>query len=109
MTKSLYFKNIIIGVIIFLIISIVFMKDHDSLRLKLFWVFSLVNTFFFPIAKMSVEKIALKFTTKDFWHRGILADDIGKNGIYAIYWLFCFIFAIPLSIISIFLKTKKAG
>lgn len=109
MTKSFYFRNITIGIILFIIISIILMKNHESLRLQLFWVFSLVNTFLYPVAKMAVEKIALKFTTKGFWHRGILKDDIGKNGIYAIYWLFCFVFATPLSIIYLFLNYKKAG
>lgn len=109
MTRKYYFKNLISGLILFSFISFILMKNHESLRLQLLWGLSLINAFLYPVAKLVVERIALKFTEREFWYVGFFKDDIGKNGLYAIYWLFCFMFAIPLGIIYFLLNIKKAG
>jgi hypothetical protein len=49
----------------------------------------------FPFARFCIEKIALQFSTKKFWTSGFFQDDAGQNGVRALFYLFCFVMAIP--------------
>lgn len=51
--------------------------------------------------------IALKITKEEFWYRGIFKETVGKNGLYVIYYAFCFVFAIPFSLLFSFYYYKK--
>ncbi|MBW7982893.1 colicin E1 family microcin immunity protein [Enterobacillus tribolii] len=64
----------------------------------------------FPFACFGVEKIALNFTSKKFWTTGFFIDTPGKNGLWTLFYLFCFTFAIPLGgIYFLFQGVKKCG
>jgi len=69
---------------------------------------AIISCILFPLSKLTIEVIALKFTKEEFWHKGFFKDDIGKNGLRAIFWVFCFAFAIPIGIISLFIKMPSA-
>lgn len=70
--------------------------------------FSIISGLLFPLSKLTIEKTALKFTDESFWNKGFFKEDIGKNGLRAIFWLFCFIFAMPISILYIFIYKGSA-
>ncbi|WP_425270682.1 colicin E1 family microcin immunity protein [Pantoea wallisii] len=61
------------------------------------WYISIFNTFLYPFSKEMVETIALKYTTREYWHRGIWYDTPAKNPVYATYYIFCYLIAIPAS------------
>lgn len=50
----------------------------------------------FPFSRFCIEKIALLFSTKKFWTTGFFQETVGKNGLWAIFYMFCFAAAIPL-------------
>lgn len=108
MTAQYYLKNFIIGLIIF---SAVIYKWHDNPQEKILQylaIYALLSCILFPFAKFYTELLASKMTDKEFWHKGLLKNDIGKNGLHAIYWLFCFVFALPIIIVVYFLIFNKA-
>jgi RsiW-degrading membrane proteinase PrsW (M82 family) len=107
MTTKYYLRNIFWGLIPVAIMIYDWMtKQHTDKQLFML-VFSLISGPLFPLSKLTIETIALKFTKKEFWHKGFFKEDIGKNGLRAIFWLFCFVFAIPISIISLFISKKR--
>lgn len=56
----------------------------------------------YPISKWIVETFTLKFTTKEFWNRGLFMDTPGKMGGLAIYYGTVFLLSIPIILIFIF-------
>lgn len=56
---------------------------------------------FYPISKWAIEYFFLKFTSREFWHRGFFLDTPGKTGLLAIYDLALFLFSIPITLIII--------
>ena len=52
----------------------------------------------YPFAKNAIENFALRFTTREFWNAGILADGVGKNSLLLFYYALCFALAIPLGL-----------
>lgn len=107
MTVRYYLTNILIGLIGVIVLGYGWYEDPHNHNELLWLVFAVVSWLAFPFARFAIESIALRFTTKDFWHSGFFKDDIGKNGIVAIYWVFCFFLAIPLFFLSIpFLKKR---
>ncbi|WP_442956345.1 colicin E1 family microcin immunity protein [Pantoea sp. USMM078] len=68
----------------------------------------IIGCFLFPLSKFTIERVALKYTTRKFWTTGFFADDIGKSGLVAIYWLVVFLF-FPISfVIFAFNLSSKA-
>lgn len=104
MTLTEYQKNLIWPLCIFAMITINLYIDPDDKTWWVVWYMSIFNTFLYPFSKKMVETIALKFTTKEHWHRGIWYDTPAKNPVYAIYYLFCYFIAIPASAAYLFLK-----
>jgi len=105
MRVKYYMINLLFGVVGVLALGTGWYENPGDPKNQLWMIYTVVSWLAFPFAKFAVESIALKFTEEGFWHRGFFKDDIGKNGLVAIYWVFCFFFAIPLSLISIpFLK-----
>ncbi|WP_431224244.1 colicin E1 family microcin immunity protein [Serratia sp. L9] len=49
----------------------------------------------FPFAKCLIETLALKYTTREFWSRGLFVETAAKNGLYALYHMACFVVSIP--------------
>jgi len=103
-----YLINLLIGVIGVFAFGEGWYKNPDNPKNQLWLVFSVVSWLAFPFARFAVETIALKFTDEGFWHRGFFKDSVGKNGLVAIYWAFCFLLAIPLFLLSIPFLKKKA-
>lgn len=101
MKLKYYFINFLIGLIGVFVFGEGWYKNPDDPISQLWMAFAIASCIAFPFARFAVESIALKFTEESFWHRGFFKDDIGKNGLVAIYWAFCFLFAIPLSLVSI--------
>ena len=107
MTIKYYMKNMIFGVVAFIITFNSYVKDPHNERMIFLLVSAVINGILFPYARMTVETIALKYTSKEFWHKGFFSDDIGKNGLVAMFWLFCYFFSLPLFILWFFVKEKK--
>lgn len=106
MTIKYYLINLFTGLICFIGLAYGWFENpHDPYE-QLWMAFAAVSCIAFPFAKFAVESIALRFTSEEFWHRGFFADDVGKNGIVAIYWGFCFLLAIPLFFVSIYILRK---
>lgn len=101
MTIKYYLINILIGLIGVIVLGYGWFENPHDHQEQLWMLFATVSCLAFPFARFALESIALRFTSKDFWHKGFFKDDIGKNGIVAIYWVFCFFFAIPLLFVSI--------
>ncbi|WP_019105605.1 colicin E1 family microcin immunity protein [Pantoea ananatis] len=108
MSVVYYFKNLIFGVFCLFVVGWNWYLHPESEKLQVLFALAMISCLLYPVAKKTTECIALKFTNRSFWHKGLLKDDIGKNGLYAIYWVFCFVFAIPLSLMSPFILRKTA-
>lgn len=108
MTIKYYLRNILWGLIPVLIMIYDWISKPHTDKQIFMLIFSMINGPLFPISKFTIETIALKLTNESFWERGFFREDIGKNGLRAIFWLFCFVFAIPISIISLFITKKSA-
>lgn len=109
MSGKYYLKNIIWGVIFFSIIAYVFYGSQFKISYQCILIYSIVSCILYPFSKISIETLALKFSSRDFWSTGFFAPDIGTYSIYSIFFLFCFVLAIPFSILFLFLHTKKTG
>jgi len=97
----------IFGVVAFIITFNSYVKDPHNERMIFLLVSAVINGILFPYARMTVETIALKYTSKEFWHKGFFSDDIGKNGLVAMFCFFCYFFSLPLFILWFFVKEKK--
>lgn len=108
MTFKYYFINIGWGVF-FALISFYFWyeKPDEANNLEILIV-SIISLLFYPLSKKLIEDIALKFSTREFWNQGFFMETCGKSGAYAMYYLFCFVFAIPLGIVFIIYHWIKA-
>ncbi|KGA44086.1 hypothetical protein BI323_06360 [Yersinia ruckeri] len=108
MDKKYYINNVGWGVF-FLCVFLWQSNTWLENNLILAWSILIISTLLYPFSKKLIEIIALIYTKKEFWHKGIFSEDIGKNGLYAIYYIFCFIFSIPLGVLCIiFLSIKKS-
>ncbi len=52
----------------------------------------------YPLSKWAAEWLFLKFTTREFWNRGLFMDTPGKMGGLAIYYGTVFLFSIPITL-----------
>lgn len=100
-------KSLFFGAVAFIITAYSCVLNPHGERNVFILFFAVINSVLFPYAKITVEKIALKYTDKEFWHKGFFKDDVGKNGLVAIFWIFCYIFSLPLSILWFFIKEKN--
>ncbi|CAI2539784.1 colicin E1 family microcin immunity protein [Serratia liquefaciens] len=110
MTWGYYFKSI--GWALFFLGMVIYdwSQTPEDSKVNLLLILSLFSFFLYPFSKMGIEVLALRFTTEDFWHRGLFKDTIGKSGLYALYYFFCFLFSIPIGIVYIcyFIFSRKA-
>ncbi|WP_222618805.1 colicin E1 immunity protein [Serratia sp. JUb9] len=106
MGKKYYFKNLLNGLTtaIMLIIAMYF---YPSFPMSYAVPVLLSCALLMPFSKKMIEDIALRYTSEEFWNTGIFKDDIGKNGLYAMFYLLCFILAIPLGLIYILVSFSK--
>lgn len=103
MSKRYYLNNIIYGVLIFVFTSYSLYQTEYN---YLFIPFLFLNAILFPFSKYNIESIVLKFTSQDFWNKGLFMETPAKSGGELLFHLFAFIFAIPLCIIVLL---KKVG
>ena len=87
---------------------ILYLSWGDDFKYQtLILVVSLFGVFMYPISKWVVEDLFLRFTTKEFWNKGLFMDTAGKSGVLAIYSGIVFIFTIPilmLYLVIVFVK-----
>ncbi|WP_410017172.1 colicin E1 family microcin immunity protein [Pseudomonas sp. 5P_3.1_Bac2] len=67
-----------------------------------------LSALLFPFATKCLEDFALRLTRKELWGKGIFADTPGNSGVYALYYCFCYLFAIPLSLIYLLVAWVKS-
>lgn len=110
MTKSYYLRNVFWGFIPIVVLAFNWVFRPQNQYTEELMIFSVISCVLLPFAKLGIEKLMLKFTTTDFWTTGFFESDVGTNGLRAIYYLFCFVFAIPVSVIYfVGSLIKKAG
>ncbi|WP_312691694.1 colicin E1 family microcin immunity protein [Kosakonia sp.] len=111
MTAKYYCKNIFWGLFFLAGFAWAWSQDMQDRVSQYFFVLSLLSCPLYPFAKKGVETLALRFTTRAFWQRGYFTETPGKNGLYALYYGACFLFAIPLGLgyLLYLLLNKKAG
>ncbi|WP_423890100.1 colicin E1 family microcin immunity protein [Edwardsiella tarda] len=108
MNLRYYIRNICWGLFIALISLYQWTQNPIDTTNQYMLVFSIASAPLLPFSKKAIECFALKFTKESFWHKGFFSEDIGKNGLYAIYYLACFILAIPIGLpYSIYLSFRK--
>lgn len=99
MNLRYYLRNVIYGLMCYVIIVFILRNDVHEPVVRLIIGFSFVNTIFFPFAKRAVETVALKYSTIDDWTKGANVETPAKNGVYAIYYMVIFAVTIPVAII----------
>lgn len=101
MTWGYYLKNI--GWALFFLALLIYdwNKDPEEKKMQALLIMSVPSSILYPFCKIGIETLVLRFTTKEFWHRGFFKDTSGKSGLYALYYLFCFVFAIPIGLLYI--------
>ncbi|QIC88834.1 hypothetical protein F0336_21310 [Serratia liquefaciens] len=112
MTKAYYWKSQVWGVAYFFIALYYIYIFQPSVNVPLSLVAAILSLLLYPCAKKAIETVALQFTSEAFWHRGLFADTIGKNGVLILYYAFCFVMALPLGglyLLALFLRNKKAA
>ncbi|WP_017734868.1 colicin E1 family microcin immunity protein [Pseudomonas sp. CBZ-4] len=103
MEKSYFFKNLVIGVVLFFICVFVFRSSDDAV---VFFVVSGVNAFLFPFSKRLVEDAVFRYTKKGVWETGP-SRTAAANGGHALLYSFYFAFAIPLGVLFLMLFYMK--
>lgn len=107
MDKKYYINNVGWG-IFFLCVFLWQSNTWLESNLVMVWTLLIISTLLYPFSKKLIERIALLYTTKEFWCKGIFTETAGKSGLYAMYYFFCFIFSIPFGIsYLIYLNIKK--
>lgn len=112
MTKAYYWKSQVWGVTYFFIALYYIYSFQDMVNIALSLILSILSFLLYPCAKKGTEMAALQFTSEEFWHRGLFADTIGKNGVLILYYAFCYVMALPLGalyLLALFLRNKKAA
>ncbi|EMH5182048.1 colicin E1 family microcin immunity protein [Serratia marcescens] len=112
MTKAYYWKSQVWGVTYFFIALYYIHLFQPSVNVPLSLVAAILSLLLYPFAKKAIETAALQFTSEEFWHRGLFADTIGKNGVLILYYAFCYVMALPLGtlyLLALFLRNKKAA
>lgn len=111
MTLKYYLKNIFWAGFILACVIYNFLREQQNTTWLILLIFSIFNFILYPYSKLAIETLTLKFTSRDFWHKGVLMETPAKNGVYVIYYLFCFVVAIPfgLPFLTFSLFSKKAA
>lgn len=107
MDRGYYFKNLIIGLVIFSICVYISKSDDNAI---IYFVASGINALLFPFAKKLIESTTYRYSSKKFWNSAPLST-AAANGGYALLYGFYFVFSIPLSVIfliSLYIKKNAA-
>lgn len=105
MTFKYYLKNIVLGLIPVVVALQGWLTDHSDKSLLILLV-SMLSCLLLPFSRKMTEIICLKFTSKEFWNRDFFTSSVGGS-LQAILFLFCFVFAIPISVMFLIFLIKK--
>lgn len=106
MAKAFYLKNLVYGVFWGCLAAFIYYSGFDQGHSIGMYLIFAVSALLFPFAKCLIETLALKFTTREFWSRGLFVDTSARNGIYALYTMALFAVSIPLGILYMLLNKK---
>ena len=98
MTWKYYLVSSIWGLTFLGFIIYIRSRDRENTILQWIMIAGFFSCFLYPFAKNAIENLALRFTTREFWNTGILADGVGKNSLVLFYYALCFALAIPLGL-----------
>lgn len=102
-----YMKNIHWGLLVYLVLVFVLRDDFDNPLVRLFLIIGFISAFTFPVAKFFLEGVSLRYYSKEYWTKGLYTETPMKSGIYAMYYMFVFLMAIPICIITIIMFVLK--
>lgn len=106
MSKQYYIQNMCWGWFFSLLNLYLSWNDNFKYKIILFFI-AIAGFILYPFAKWSIEWFVLKFTTREFWNRGLFMDTPAKMGGLAIYYGTVFLLAIPITIIFIIIVFIK--
>ncbi|AEN65112.1 Colicin E1 (microcin) immunity protein [Enterobacter soli] len=99
MTLKYYLGNLCWGLVVFGIIAFGWHDELQTTTMKIFMVLAMLSGLIFPFAKKAIERIALKYSTREQWTTGFYTETPMKNGLYAFYFMLIFVVAIPVGVI----------
>lgn len=106
--KKYYINNIPNCIVLFIVYWVVWWREIGNGYYFIYLFIMLISLSLFPMAKLLIESIALKYTTREFWNRGFFLDSPGRMSIIMVYDWICFAVAIPLGVICIiYFRMKK--
>ena len=108
MNKKFYFSRLLWG--LFPILIAIYNLFHEPLTSKTIQIsiIYILSGILLPVSMYTVKTVALRYTPIQFWNPTWLNSN-GVNRFYVIYVFFCVIFAIPFSIIYLFIDKDKLG
>ena len=106
MTLSYYFRNILPGLVCVCMSFYDWMQSSENDMKLTILIFTVVSCLLCPFSKKCVESIALRFTNKRFWQKRAFTDSAGGS-LIALFYIFCFILAIPLAFIYLIFNVKS--
>jgi RsiW-degrading membrane proteinase PrsW (M82 family) len=104
MDVKFYLKNIVWGAIIVAMVFYDWDKNPEDKKNSFMLIFSFFSCILCPLSIKMVEIIALKFSKKEFWQNDFFTSSVGGS-LQAIFYLFCFVFSIPLGLLFAIYKT----
>lgn len=107
MNKKYYIKNILWGVTLLVMDAIISLDDIKSGNNLTFHAYLFISALLCPFSKFLIESVALKYTEREFWNRGLFIDTPAKMGLIALYEFIIIIIAIPLFIIYLILTIVR--
>ncbi|QHM74072.1 colicin E1 family microcin immunity protein [Mixta intestinalis] len=109
MTKSVYWKSQLWGIPCFLLSLYYVFRFHERFNLstELCVIIAVLSLILYPFSKSGLEKLALQFTSREFWHRGLFVDTVGKNPICVLYYMLCFVIALPVGLIYLIIGLRR--
>lgn len=110
MTLKYYLGNLCLGLVVFGIIAFGWHDEPQTTAMRTLMGLGLLSGLIFPFAKKTIERIALKYSTREQWTTGFYTETPMKSGLYAVYFLLIFVVAIPVGAIYLLYLTvsKKA-
>ena len=98
MEKNYYFKNVLLALGLCTIGTAVWMYDNSFSAEEnlLYFLAASASLVLFPFSRKLIERCFLRFSTPEFWSRGLFIETPAKNGLFALFYFACMATAIPL-------------
>ncbi len=107
MTRKYYVNNMFWGYFMAVCVFYFSFGDHETKMIYL-QIISALSAILFPFARYLIQKIAFKYTEKNFWETGVFRDGVPKTYLLTMYNILCFFISIPLGIACLFLEMKNS-